>query len=418
MERSPEEQVHLLCRKTAEVIAPGELLAKLRRAGRTGTPLKVKLGMDPTAPDLHLGHTVVLQKLREFQALGHEVIFLIGDFTGMIGDPSGRSETRKLLTEAEVQRNAETYKRQIFKILDPARTRVDFNSRWMKAMSAQGLIELAARHTVAKMLTRDDFAARYASGQAIGIHEFLYPLIQGYDSVALEADVELGGTDQTFNLLVGRDLQRAFGQEPQVIMTMPILEGLDGAQKMSKSVGNSVGIDERPGEMFGKIMSLPDSLLLRYYELTTPLSAAETEEVRRGLADGSLHPREAKARLGKILVSLYQSSRQADEAAAEFDRVFRDKEYPSDVPHYVPPRELIEEDGSAGLVPLLAAAGACSSRSEARRIIRQGGVTVDGMTIKEEGYRLPLDRGHVVQVGKRRFLRVIPPAAGGGEKSA
>jgi len=418
MERSPEEQVHLLCRKTAEVIAPEELLAKLRRAGRTGTPLKVKLGMDPTAPDLHLGHTVVLQKLREFQALGHEVIFLIGDFTGMIGDPSGRSETRKLLTEAEVQRNAETYKRQIFKILDPARARVDFNSRWMKAMSAQGLIELAARHTVAKMLTRDDFAARYASGQAIGIHEFLYPLIQGYDSVALEADVELGGTDQTFNLLVGRDLQRAFGQEPQVIMTMPILEGLDGAQKMSKSLGNYVGIDEPPGEMFGKIMSLPDSLLLRYYELTTPLSAAETEEVRRGLADGSLHPREAKARLGKILVSLYHSSRQADEAAAEFDRVFRDKEYPSDVPHYVPPRELIGEDGSAGLVALLAAAGACPSRSEARRIIRQGGVTVDGVTIKEEGYRLPLDRGHMVQVGKRRFLRVIAPAAGGGEKSA
>lgn len=417
MERSPEEQVHLLCRKTAEVIAPEELLAKLRRAGRTGRPLKVKLGMDPTAPDLHLGHTVVLQKLREFQALGHEVIFLIGDFTGMIGDPSGRSETRKLLTEAEVQRNAETYKRQIFKILDPVRTRVDFNSRWMKAMSAQGLIELAARHTVAKMLTRDDFAARYASGQAIGIHEFLYPLIQGYDSVALEADVELGGTDQTFNLLVGRDLQRAFGQEPQVIMTMPILEGLDGAQKMSKSLGNYVGIAELPGEMFGKIMSLPDSLLMRYYELTTPLSAAETEEVRRGLAAGSLHPREAKVRLGKVLVGLYHSSRQADEAAAEFDRVFRDREYPSDVPEYAPPPELIE-DGSAGLVALLTAAGACPSRSEARRLIRQGGVTVDGITIKEEGYRLSLNREHVVQVGKRRFLRVVARAPGGGEKSA
>ena len=416
MERSPEEQVHLLCRKTAEVITPEELLAKLRRAGRTGRPLKVKLGMDPTAPDLHLGHTVVLQKLREFQAMGHEVIFLIGDFTGMIGDPSGRSETRRLLGEAEVQRNAETYKRQIFKILDPARTRVDFNSRWMKAMSAQRLIELAARQTVAKMLTRDDFAARYASGQAIGIHEFLYPLIQGYDSVALEADVELGGTDQTFNLLVGRDLQRAFGQEPQVIMTMPILEGLDGAQKMSKSLGNYIGIDEAPGEVFGKIMSMPDSLLLRYYELTTPLSAAETEEVRRGLADGSLHPREAKARLGKILVGLYHSSRKADEAAAEFDRVFRDKEYPSDVPQYVPLRELIE-DGRAELVALLAAAGACPSRSEARRLIRQGAVTVDGVTIKEEGYRLPVDREHVVQVGKRRFLRVIPPAARGGEKS-
>lgn len=391
------------------MIAPEELLAKLRRASLTGRPLRVKLGMDPTAPDLHLGHTVVLQKLREFQAMGHEVIFLIGDFTGMIGDPSGRSETRKLLTEAEVQQNAETYKRQIFKILDPGRTRVDFNSRWMKAMSAHGLIELAARHTVAKLLTRDDFAARYASGQAIGIHEFLYPLIQGYDSVALEADVELGGTDQTFNLLVGRDLQRAFGQEPQVIMTMPILEGLDGAQKMSKSLGNYVGIDEPPGEMFGKIMSLPDSLLLRYYELTTPLSAAETEEVRRGLAEGSLHPREAKVRLGKVLVGLYHSSRQADEAAAEFDRVFRDRQPPSDVPPYQPPAAIIGDDGGAWLVALLAAAGACASRSEARRLILQGGVTVDGMPVWEEGYRLPLDREHLVQVGKRRFLRVVPP---------
>lgn len=409
MTRSPEEQLATLCRKAAEVIAPEELLAKLRRASLTGRPLRVKLGMDPTAPDLHLGHTVVLQKLREFQAMGHEVIFLIGDFTGMIGDPSGRSETRKLLTEAEVQQNAETYKRQIFKILDPGRTRVDFNSRWMKAMSAHGLIELAARHTVAKLLTRDDFAARYASGQAIGIHEFLYPLIQGYDSVALEADVELGGTDQTFNLLVGRDLQRAFGQEPQVIMTMPILEGLDGAQKMSKSLGNYVGIDEPPGEMFGKIMSLPDSLLLRYYELTTPLSAAETEEVRRGLAEGSLHPREAKVRLGKVLVGLYHSSRQADEAAAEFDRVFRDRQPPSDVPPYQPPAAIIGDDGGAWLVALLAAAGACASRSEARRLILQGGVTVDGMPVWEEGYRLPLDREHLVQVGKRRFLRVVPP---------
>ncbi|HEV8663411.1 MAG TPA: tyrosine--tRNA ligase, partial [Candidatus Methylomirabilis sp.] len=292
MRWSPEEQLGILCRKAVEVIAPEELLAKLRRASRTGKPLKVKLGLDPTAPDLHLGHTVVIHKLREFQELGHEVIFLIGDFTGMIGDPSGRSETRKVLTAAEVQRNAETYKRQIFKLLDPTRTRIDFNSRWMQPMSAQELIELAGRHTVARMLERDDFAGRYAAGRAIGIHEFLYPLIQGYDSVALEADVELGGTDQKFNLLVGRDLQRTFGQEPQVILTMPILEGLDGAQKMSKSLGNYVGIDEPPGEMFGKLMSLPDSLLLRYYELTTPLPAAEVEEIRRGLTGGSLHPRE------------------------------------------------------------------------------------------------------------------------------
>ena len=415
MRRSPEEQLGILCRKAVEVIAPEELLAKLRRASRTGKPLKVKLGLDPTAPDLHLGHTVVIHKLREFQELGHEVIFLIGDFTGMIGDPSGRSETRKVLTAAEVQRNAETYKRQIFKLLDPTRTRIDFNSRWMQPMSAQELIELAGRHTVARMLERDDFAGRYAAGRAIGIHEFLYPLIQGYDSVALEADVELGGTDQKFNLLVGRDLQRTFGQEPQVILTMPILEGLDGAQKMSKSLGNYVGIDEPPGEMFGKLMSLPDSLLLRYYELTTPLPAAEVEEIRRGLTGGSLHPREAKVRLAKILVGLYHSPREAEDAAAEFDRVFRDREPPSDVPAYEPPQELIE-DGQAWLVALLTAAGACPSRSEARRLILQGGVTVDGMPVREEGYRLPLDREHLLQVGKRRFLRVIPPVAEGGQK--
>lgn len=408
MSRSPEEQLGILCRKAVEVIAPEELLAKLRRAGRTGRPLKVKLGLDPTAPDLHLGHTVVIQKLREFQELGHEVIFLIGDFTGLIGDPSGRSETRKVLTAAEVQRNAETYKRQIFKLLDPTRTRIDFNSRWMKPMSAQGLIELAGRHTVARMLERDDFAGRYAAGRPIGIHEFLYPLIQGYDSVALEADVELGGTDQKFNLLVGRDLQRTFGQEPQVIITMPILEGLDGAQKMSKSLGNYVGIDEPPGEIFGKLMSLPDTLLLRYYELATPLPAAEVEEIRQGLAGGSLHPRDAKVRLAKILVGLYHSPREAEAAAAEFDRVFRDREPPSDVPSYQPPGELIE-DGQAWLVALLAAAGACPSRSEARRLILQGGVTVDGKPVREEGYRLPLDREHLLQVGKRRFLRVIPP---------
>jgi len=417
MWRSPEEQLSILSRKTAEVVAPEELLAKLRRAARTNKPLKVKLGLDPTAPDLHLGHTVVIQKLREFQDLGHEVIFLIGDFTGLIGDPSGRSETRKVLTAEEVQRNAETYKRQIFKLLDPARTRIDFNSRWMQPMSAQGLIELAARHTVARMLERDDFAGRYASGRPIGIHEFLYPLVQGYDSVALEADVELGGTDQKFNLLVGRDLQRTFGQDPQVIITMPILEGLDGVQKMSKSLGNYIGIEEAPGEMFGKVMSLPDTLLLRYYELTTPLAAAEVEGVRQELAKGSLHPREAKARLGRILVGLYHSSREADDAAAEFDRVFRDREPPSDVPPFSPPPELIEE-GEAWLVALLAAAGACPSRSEARRVILQGGVTVDGVQVREETYRLPLDREHLVQVGKRRFLRVIPPAATGEEKRA
>jgi tyrosyl-tRNA synthetase len=284
-------------------------------------------------------------------------------------------------------------------------------------MKAEDLIQLSARYRVARMLEREDFHKRYHEQKPISIHEFLYPLIQGYDSVELRADVELGGTDQKFNLLVGRDLQRTFGQEPQVIITMPILEGLDGVQKMSKSLGNYIGINEPAGEIYGKIMSLPDALLLRYYELTAPLTEAEVEGVRRGLADGSLHPREAKARLGKILVSLYHSPREAEEAAAEFDRVFRDREPPSDVPPYRPPAELIE-DGRAWLVALLAAAGACASRSEARRLIIQGGVTVDGAPIAVEGYRLPLDREHLVQVGKRRFLRIIPPVPEGEEKRA
>ncbi|MFQ5989266.1 MAG: tyrosine--tRNA ligase, partial [Candidatus Methylomirabilales bacterium] len=298
---TPEEQLALLMSRTVEVISREELLRKLERRGR---PLRVKLGMDPTAPDLHLGHTVVLHKLRQFQELGHEVIFLIGDFTGMIGDPSGRSDTRKPLSAEEVARNAETYKSQIFKILDPAKTRIDFNSKWLGAMSGEALIGLASRYTVARMLERDDFQKRYGEGRPISIHEFLYPLIQGYDSVVLEADVELGGTDQKFNLLVGRELQRDFGQEPQVIMTVPILEGLDGVQKMSKSLGNSIGLEDPPKEMFGQVMSIPDSLLLRYYELTTPLSPAEITQIREGLEQGTLHPRHVKAELGKILVSL------------------------------------------------------------------------------------------------------------------
>lgn len=396
--RTPVEQLAILASGTVEVISRDELLRKLE----SGRPLRVKLGMDPTAPDLHLGHTVVLHKLLQFQELGHEVIFLIGDFTGMIGDPSGRSETRKPLTAGEVARNAETYKNQIFKILDSARTRIVFNSEWLGTMSGEKLVDLASKYTVARMLERDDFEKRYRGGIPISIHEFLYPLIQGYDSVFLRADVELGGTDQKFNLLVGRDLQRDFGQEPQVIMTLPILEGVDGVQKMSKSLGNSVDLADPPKEMFGKVMSIPDSLLLRYYELITPLPAAEVDGIRRKLQDGSLHPRDAKANLGKVLVSLYHSPAEAEVAAKEFDRVFRDRQDPEEI-------ETAEIPAAHGIIfPLaevLTATGLASSKSEARRLIRQGAVEVDGQRVIKVDHGLVTGRAdpYRVRVGKRRF---------------
>lgn len=396
---TPDEQLAILISRTAEVVSREELLRKLERRGR---PLRVKLGMDPTAPDLHLGHTVVLQKLRQFQELGHDVIFLIGDFTGMIGDPSGRSETRKPLTAEEVARNAETYKSQIFKILDPAKTRIEFNSKWLGAMSGEALISLASRYTVARMLERDDFQKRYRERLPISIHEFLYPLIQGYDSVVLEADVELGGTDQKFNLLVGRELQRDFGQEPQVIMTVPILEGLDGVQKMSKSLGNAIALEDPPKEMFGRVMSIPDSLLLRYYELTTPLSSEEVARIREGLEQGTFHPRQAKVDLGKILVSLYHSPDAAEKAAAEFDRVFRDREEPEEI-------ETVEIPSASGIFLLpqvLTATGLTSSNSEARRLIRQGAVEVDGETVGNEHLELRPGTQYKVRVGKRRFKNI------------
>ncbi|MFQ5532272.1 MAG: tyrosine--tRNA ligase [Candidatus Methylomirabilales bacterium] len=395
----PEEQLNVLTSRTVEVISRGELLQKLERGGH---PLRVKLGMDPTAPDLHLGHTVVLYKLRQFQELGHEIIFLIGDFTGMIGDPSGRSETRKPLTAEEVGRNAETYKSQIFKVLDPVKTRIEFNSKWLGAMSAQGLIDLASRYTVARMLERDDFQKRYREGLPIRIHEFLYPLIQGYDSVMLQADVELGGTDQKFNLLVGRELQRDFDQEPQVIMTVPILEGLDGVQKMSKSLGNSVGLEDPPKEMFGKVMSIPDTLLLRYYELVTPLATEEITRIREGLEKGRLHPRDVKANLGKLLVSLYHSPGAAEAAAQEFDRIFRDRQDPEEI-------ETVEIPSASGIFLLpqvLTVSGMTSSNSEARRLIRQGAVEVDGKRVAEVDYELATDREYLIRVGKRRFKKV------------
>jgi len=409
VDREARRQLDVLKARAVDLLVEEELYAKLRRSLSTGTPLRVKLGLDPTAPDLHIGHTVVIHKLREFQALGHDVIFLIGDFTGMIGDPSGRSETRQPLTVEQIRENAETYKRQIFKILDPQRTIIEYNSRWGKALGSEGIIKLAARYTVARMLERDDFQKRFAEGRPISLHEFLYPLLQGYDSVALRADVELGGTDQKFNLLVGRELMRDNGMEPQVIMTLPILEGLDGVQKMSKSLGNYIGIDEPPETIFGKAMSIPDSLIMRYMELATAIPREEIAGIQAGMAKGSVHPRDAKVRLAKALVAQYHSDEAAEKAARRFDEVFSARVFPADAPAVTPSAELMEPGGKVWIVRLVTFAGVASSGSEARRLIRQGGVEVDGEVIRDEDFRVVLDRERRIQVGKRRFFRVLPP---------
>jgi tyrosyl-tRNA synthetase len=406
VEGEARRQVEILKARAVDLLQEEELYQKLRRALETRTPLRVKLGLDPTAPDLHIGHTVVIHKLREFQELGHDVIFLIGDFTGMIGDPSGRSETRKPLTESQIQQNAETYKRQIFKILDPQRTLIEYNSRWGKALGAEGLLRLAARSTVARMLERDDFAKRFAEGRPIGIHEFMYPLLQGYDSVALRADVELGGTDQKFNLLVGRELQREAGQAAQVILTLPILEGLDGVNKMSKSLGNYIGIDEPPQAIFGKAMSIPDTLTLRYMELATAIPREEIEALRGRLAAGAAHPRDAKVRLARALVAQYHSPAEAEAAAAWFERTFHERAFPDDAPGVRLPADALEADGRVRILRLLTQVGAAPSGSEARRLIRQGGVEVDGEVLRDEEARLTVGQELRLRVGKRRFFRV------------
>jgi tyrosyl-tRNA synthetase len=386
--------LELIKRGTEEVLPEELLLKKLQRQ----KPLKIKAGFDPTAPDLHLGHTVLVNKLRQFQELGHEVIFLIGDFTGMIGDPTGKSATRPPLTREEVLENAKTYEHQIFKILDPTRTTVLFNSSWMGEMSAVDLIQLAAKHTVARMLERDDFSKRYSGGQAIAIHEFLYPLIQGYDSVALKADVELGGTDQKFNLLVGRQLQEAYGQEPQVIITLPILEGLDGVQKMSKSLNNYIGITDAPEEMFGKIMSISDELMWRYFELLSFRPMAEIEAWR---ATGE-NPRDIKIRLAEELVERFHTRDQALKAHEAFVARFQKGQMPEKMPEWV----LRAPEGGYPIANLLKDAALVKSTSEALRMIKQGAVRVDGERVSDQGLILPAGVSVVLQVGKRRFARV------------
>lgn len=399
---SVAEQMEILRRGAVEILLEKELLEKLEKSAKTGIPLRVKAGFDPTAPDLHLGHTVLLHKLRQFQQLGHEVFFLIGDFTGMIGDPTGKSETRKALTREDVLRNAETYKEQVFKVLDPEKTRVVFNSEWLSPLKATDLIGLAAKYTVARMLEREDFYKRFSSQLPISIHEFLYPLIQGYDSVALKADVELGGTDQKFNLLVGRELQREWGQSPQTVITMPLLEGLDGVNKMSKSLGNYIGINENPDDIFGKIMSISDELMVRYYELLSDLPLIELEKLKIGLKDGAVHPMDAKKALGRELVSRYHSAPDAEAAEANFVRRFRDNQVPVELDEIA----VRCDAGTLLLCKALAEAGLVKSNSEGRRSILQGGVKVDSEKVVDESFEICKGKEYVVQVGKRRFARL------------
>ena len=394
---SIREQVAELSRGTDEVLPEDGLENKLRQ----GRPLVVKAGFDPTAPDLHIGHTVLINKMRQFQQLGHDVVFLIGDFTGMIGDPSGKNATRPPLSPEDIRANAETYESQIFKILDEDKTRVEFNSRWMGKMDAAGLIRLAARHTVARMLERDDFSKRYRNGQSISIHEFLYPLVQGYDSVALKADVELGGTDQKFNLLVGRQLQQDYGQEPQIVMTTPLLEGLDGVQKMSKSLDNYIGITEKPGEMFGKIMSISDDLMWRYFEVLSFRSLEDIARLKQGVADG-MNPRDAKFELGHEIVARFHDDAAAEGARREFIARFQKGAMPDEIPETA----LDSRDGKLGLAHLLKSAGLVSSTSEAFRMIKQGAVRIDGERVADRGLEIEAGSTHVYQVGKRKFARV------------
>ena len=397
-----DEQMSVLRKGAAEIIREEDLRAKLEKSAKTGKPLRVKYGADPTAPDLHLGHTVVIRKLRAFQDMGHTAIFLIGAFTSLIGDPSGRSTTRPQLTREQVDANAETYKQQMFKLLDPEKTVIDFNSRWMDEIDAYGFVRLASRVTVKQILERDDFQKRLAREQPIALHELLYPLVQGYDSVALESDVELGGTDQKFNMLVGRNLQREWGQEPQVVITTPLLEGTDGVQKMSKSYGNYVGIDEPPAEMFGKLMSISDELMWRYYELLTDLRVEEINRLRDAAAHGERNPRDLKADLAERVITDFHSAAAARAAREEFDRRFRHKEAPDEV------EERALAAGAWKLPRLLVETGLAPSMAEARRLIEQGGVRVEGERAAQTYAELSLtaERPLLLQVGKRRFLRV------------
>lgn len=398
----PKKQLETIKRGAVEVISEKELLQKLEKSQKENKPLKIKAGFDPTAPDIHIGHTVLLEKMRQFQELGHEIIFLIGDFTGIIGDPSGKSETRKPLTKEEVLKNAQTYKDQVFKVLDPEKTIIDFNSRWMSSMSAEELIKLTSHYTVARMLEREDFKKRFSSESPISIHEFVYPLVQGYDSVALKADVEIGGTDQKFNLLVGRELQREYGQEPQVIILMPLLEGLDGVNKMSKSLGNYIGITESPKDIFGKIMSITDTLMLRYYELLSHISVEELNALKKGIGNGTVHPKKAKENLALEIVARYWGKDAALKAKEEFEHIFKDKGRPDEIPVF----GLKWEEEEMWVPKIMKASGIVASTSEAVRLIKQGGVLINDTKLNDSDAKLKKG-DYLFKAGKRKFLRVV-----------
>ncbi|MBO8136520.1 MAG: tyrosine--tRNA ligase [Desulfotomaculum sp.] len=405
IEKDLEKQLREIRRGAVEIIPENELVEKLKKSIKYDKPLKIKLGLDPTAPDIHLGHTVVLQKLRQFQDFGHQVIIILGDYTGRIGDPTGKSETRKQLTEEEVLANARTYEKQIFKILDPEKTRVEFNSKWLAPLTFEDVINLSAKYTVARMLERDDFHKRFTENKPISIHEFFYPLMQGYDSVALEADVELGGTDQKFNLLMGRHLQKEYGQEPQVALMMPILEGLDGVNKMSKSLNNYIGIDEPANEMYGKAMSLPDELIVRYFELVTRVPLEEVRVIEAALKEGSVNPRDIKMRLAREIVSIYHGADEAQQAEEAFKRVFQKRELPEDIPEFKISEEVME--GEEVVLPkLLVKAGMVSSNSEARRMVKQNAVKINGETVKDPNLRFVPEQDAIIRVGKRRFVKI------------
>ncbi len=397
-----DEQVALIERGAVDVISRKDLVRKLQKSEASGMPLKIKTGFDPTAPDLHLGHTVLIQKMKHFQDLGHEINFLIGDFTGMIGDPTGKSETRKPLTPEDVARNAETYKEQIFKILDPRKTKVVFNSSWLGKLTSHDMIKLASQLTVARMLEREDFKVRFENERPISIHEFLYPLIQGYDSVELQADVELGGTDQLFNLLMGRDLQRTWGQEPQVVITMPLLEGLDGVNKMSKSLGNYIGITESADDIYGKVLSISDTLMFRYYELLSDLPADEITALASGMEEGRLHPKKVKQQLARELSARFYGADAAAHAEQNFEKVFKDHGLPDDIPEH----EMTAGGEDIWLPKLLVECGMVKSTSEARRLIQQNAVSLDGVKVADTEYKVSPQGEVLLKVGKRRFCKV------------
>ena len=400
------EQLEIIKRGSAEIIGEDELVEKLTEAQKEDRPLKVKLGLDPTAPDIHLGHTVVLQKLKQFQDLGHEVYLLIGDFTGKIGDPTGKSETRQQLTDEEVKKNAETYKEQMFKVLDSDKTEVVFNSQWFSDLDFSDAIELSSQYTVARMLEREDFSNRYQNNKPISIHEFFYPILQAYDSVAMEADVELGGTDQKFNLLAGRKLQKEYEQQPQAIVMMPLLEGLDGVNKMSKSKDNYIGIDEAPQEMYGKTMSLPDELIGRYFELLTDMPLDELKTLKAGLEDGSYHPMKAKKRLARSIVTKYHSQEAAKKAEEEFQKVFKQGGTPDDIEEVEIGRDELE-DGEMWIVDLVDATGLVDSKSQIRRLIKQGAVRFNDEKYEKINIDIEVEDEMIVRVGKKRFAQII-----------